>query len=72
MNEKFNVYEKHGVREYWVIDPSAWSLWMYRLSSSGHYDEGELRDRLGVLSPVESRVLVGFTLDPERLFADLD
>jgi len=78
LNEKFNLYEKRGVREYWVVDPAAWSVWVYRLAADAatpprsRYDEGELRDRLGDTSPLASRVLAGFTVDPVELFADLD
>lgn len=72
LNEKFNLYEKHGVREYWAIDPSAWSILVYRLGAKGVYDEGELRDRLGDVSSIESRVLPGFVVAPVDLFADLD
>lgn len=82
LNEKFNLYQKHGVREYWVVDPAAWSVWVYRLAagtasatgaaSPRRYDEGELRDRLGDVSHIASAVLEGFVLDPTELFADLD
>jgi len=34
--EKFNVYAKHGVGYYWVVDPEARSLEAYR-SSGGHW-----------------------------------
>ena len=72
LNEKFRLYEKHGVREYWVVDPSAWSVWAYRLEAEGGYDSGELRDRLGDVSPIASSVLEGFAVDPVKLFAELD
>ena len=70
-NEKFNLYERHGVREYWVVDPAARSVWIYRLQAEGRFDKGELRDRLGDLSPIVSKVLDGFVVDPKELFADL-
>ncbi len=70
--EKFDRYERSGVREYWVIDPEAWSVWVYRLGPDARFDQGELRDRLGDTSPISSAVLGGFELDLEDLFADLD
>jgi Uma2 family endonuclease len=70
--EKFDRYERAGVREYWVIDPTAWSIWVYRLAPGGRFDEGELKERLGDTSPIASSVLEGFTLDPIELFADMD
>ncbi|MGA2547406.1 MAG: Uma2 family endonuclease [Rectinemataceae bacterium] len=72
LKDKFELYEKHGVREYWVIDPSAWSVWVYRLGSGDRFDEGELKERLGDTSPIASAVLEGFVVDPMELFADLD
>ncbi len=72
MNEKFRTYERAGVREYWVLDPAAWSIWIYHLKPEGSYDEGELRDSLGDTSPIASRVLKGFVVEPRELFADLD
>jgi len=71
-HEKFELYESHGVREYWVVDPAAWSMWMYRLAKPSRFDEGELRDRLGDISPIVSSVLEGFAVNPAELFADLD
>lgn len=72
MNDKFRLYERAGVREYWILDPAAWGLWAYRLDSTGKYDEGELRERLGDVAPVASQVIELFVVDPVELFADLD
>jgi len=71
-NEKFRLYEKHGVREYWVVDPGNRSIQVYRPRPDGRYDEGELRDSVHDWSPIASKVLEGFVIDPEQLFADLD
>jgi len=77
-HEKFELYERSGVREYWVIDPAAWSVWVYRLvpgaapADKARFDEGELRERLGDVSALSSRVLDGFVVDLEELFSDLD
>ncbi len=72
MNDKYSLYESRGVREYWIVDPSALSIWVYRLAAPGRFDEGELRDRLGNVSPIASTVLGGSVVDPMELFADLD
>jgi Uma2 family endonuclease len=72
MNDKFGLYESRGVREYWVVDPAALSIWVYRLAKPGRFDEGELRDGLHDESPIASRVLEGFVVDPKELFADLE
>jgi Uma2 family endonuclease len=74
--EKFDLYQKSGVREYWVIDPAGTWLCVYRLVSaqgaSLEFDGGELRDPVRDRGPISSRVLEGFVVDPEELFADLD
>ena len=72
MNDKFALYEQRGVREYWILDPAAWSIWVYRLATPGRFDEGELRDRLGDVSSVASSVLEGYQVDPMELFEEMD
>lgn len=71
-HEKFALYERHGVREYWVVDPAGHWLCVYRLGTEGKYDEGELRERLRDYGPIESQVLAGFAVEPEELFSVLD
>jgi Uma2 family endonuclease len=71
LNEKFNLYEGHGVREYWVIDPAARTICVYRRGGKGHFDHGEFREPFKDRTKIESRVLEGFAVDTERLFADL-
>jgi len=71
--EKFNLYERHGVREYWIVDPAGEWLCVYRLGSGASdrqgFDEGELRERLRDYSPIASRALEGFVVDPGELFS---
>ena len=40
--EKFQLYQKYGVREYWIIDPDDKSLIVYLLQSDGKYNAGVL------------------------------
>lgn len=76
--EKFDLYQRRGVREYWVLDPAGEWLCVYRLlGGRGEglgptaFDDGELRERGRDYSPISSRVLEGFSVDPAKLFADL-
>ncbi|MDP3178875.1 MAG: Uma2 family endonuclease [Spirochaetaceae bacterium] len=71
-NEKHRLYERAGVREYWVIDPGAASVWRYRRLPDDRFDEGELRQPYFEYGPIDSAVVPGFTIRPEELFADLD
>lgn len=72
LNEKFNLYERHRVREYWVFDPGNRSLQVWRLGDDGKFDGGELRDSIRGYDLVSSNVLEGFSLDPAALFAEMD
>ncbi len=68
--EKYDLYEGRGVREYWVIEPKAKWLCLYRRGADGRFDGGELREETGEFGPIESTVLPGFIIDPPRLFAE--
>jgi len=39
-NYKFNLYEKAGVREYWIVDPKAKTVAAFILQTDGKYDNG--------------------------------
>ncbi|HUX41763.1 MAG TPA: Uma2 family endonuclease [Rectinemataceae bacterium] len=70
--EKFNLYERSGVLEYWVVDPGNRSVCVYRPLENGLFDDGELREETRDFGPIASTVIEGFTLEPEKLFAGLD
>lgn len=72
LHEKFDLYERKGVREYWVVDPGNRSLQVFHRLASGAFDEGELREAHGDFSLIGSRILEGFILEPRELFAELD
>jgi Uma2 family endonuclease len=61
---KMQMYAREGVREYWVIDPNAQAIEIYR-SSDGIWT---LAQRAEPASSVESTVLDGLRFDPARLF----
>lgn len=37
MNEKFDLYEETGVREYWLVEPAENAVWVYVLNEEGKY-----------------------------------
>ncbi len=78
LNEKFGLYEKHGVKEYWVVDPGNKYIRVFHLlmddKKIGKYDDGTLippadwREKNNI---AESVVLDGFQVDIKELFDSL-
>lgn len=61
---KFYLYERAGVREYWIIDPTSKTVSVYTLES-GRYGAGQVY-AAGAAAPVG--VLGGFAVDTSKLF----
>ena len=38
---KFDLYEKHGVKEYWIIHPAEHTLLVYKRSENGKYGSAD-------------------------------
>jgi len=65
--EKFFLYERHGVKEYWIVDPLAQVVHVYRLGSDNRYGRPDLHgpeDR-----PVVG-ILPGLVIDLPLVFRD--
>ncbi len=78
LNEKFGLYEKHGVKEYWVVDPGNKYIRVFHLLTErkniGKYDDGTLippADWREENNIAESVVLEGFQVDVKELFDSL-
>ncbi len=67
LNEKFNLYEKNGVREYWVVNPEAKTLIIFHLTDENKYDEGEIfafdEEKI-----VKTKLFEGLTIDLTEIF----
>ncbi len=80
LNEKFLLYEKYGVQEYWIIDPGNKYIQVFHMQSegknSGKYDKGTLIPpanwREDKNTTAESIVLKGFAVDVKELFDSID
>ncbi len=64
LNDKYELYETHGVREYWVVHPVEGTLLIYTLLEEGYvpsklFTEGDI---------VSSEVLAGFSLELDEVF----
>jgi Uma2 family endonuclease len=64
--EKHALYERHGVKEYWVIDPGNRYVHGYLLGDNGKYPKPILH--VGAAT-VKSTVCTGFEIELEELFA---
>ena len=64
---KFSLYERHGVREYWIIHPAEESLLVFTLGADGKYGRPQGYGR-GDLAA--STVLEGLELDLEEVFGE--
>jgi len=64
LRKKFKVYERHGVREYWVVDPEAKSITRYENKGENLIWAEEVEEK----GKVRSKLLPGFELDAESLW----
>ena len=60
---KMRLLARHGVREFWLVDPEAVAIEVYRLTN----DDFVLASRAGASATVRSPLLTGFTLTPRDL-----
>jgi len=65
LNEKFNIYEAGGVKEYWVISPKEKGINVFILKENGKYDAGTVYEG-DVQVPVQT--LKGLSISTEKLF----
>lgn len=68
LQNKYEVYEESGVKEYWIIQPYELTLLIYTLMD-GKYIPSKL---FTVGDIVESKCIMGFKLDLNEVFSDLD
>jgi Uma2 family endonuclease len=68
LQHKYEVYQEFGVKEYWIIQPIEQTLLIYTLHN-GRYVSSRLRTSGDV---VTSSVLLGFSLDLEDFFKDME
>ena len=64
-NDKKDKYGQHGVREYWIIDPEAVRLEIYR-----NHDGKLLPEQTITSGEVQSQVIEGLAFDLEELWEE--
>lgn len=66
MIRKLALYEKHGVREYWVVQPAYAIILVYSLTPEGQYVMPVIHDGGGVL---RSSAVPDLEIDPAGIFS---
>ena len=66
-NYKFNLYERSGVKEYWIVDPRAKEVNVFLLQPEGNYDLGTTYE-CNQKAPVH--IFKGLEIDLNELFED--
>ena len=64
-NYKFNLYERAGVREYWIVDPKPKNVSVFLLQPDGRYDLGTIYE-CNQKAPVH--IFEGLEIDLNELF----
>jgi Uma2 family endonuclease len=67
LRDKFAVYERHGVREYWIVDPEKAWLTRFVRTAEGRFDPGETRVKGMKGDALASVVVEGFSIDAREL-----
>ncbi|MEK3910556.1 Uma2 family endonuclease [Paenibacillus sp. FSL H7-0331] len=64
-NEKFNLYQKYGVQEYWIIDPGNQTVHVYTLQDGSY----AIRNLYAEQDTIHSLVFQDFQVSMNRLFS---
>ncbi|MDR2473564.1 MAG: Uma2 family endonuclease [Tannerella sp.] len=62
---KYNLYERSGIKEYWVVEPEAKNVTVFTLHENGLYDDGTVYEKNAQI-PV--MCLPGLTIELQDLF----
>ncbi|WP_421870961.1 Uma2 family endonuclease [Marinoscillum sp.] len=68
LNEKHQLYEEHGVKEYWVVYPGEAVLEIYELQNGKYVSQGKFVKE----DVVTSKVLPGLKLDLSEVFGGIE
>ena len=70
LNQKCFLYEKSGVKEYWIVYPNDRAVMVFILQPNGKYDEGTVYEVIYGTTKVPVQTLEGLIIDLEELFSD--
>jgi len=63
--EKFLLYQKSGVREYWIADPELKAVTVYLMQQDGEYDDGKLYQ---ISEKIPVHIFNGHQIDVKDIF----
>jgi len=64
---KFNLYQKHGVKEYWLVHPNDQTVLVFKLLDSGIYGRADMYVPGDTISV---SLLSGLVIDLGEIFAE--
>ena len=65
LKKKFKVYERYGVKEYWIVDPEMKGVELFIPTPKGEFELSSKWYETGV---VKSTVLAGLEIDLKDIF----
>jgi len=65
LNDKFNLYEAAGVREYWVVSPMDKAVNVFILQNDGKYDKGTVYEKE---MEIPVKTLPGLSFNTAKIF----
>lgn len=68
LHEKYDLYEKCGAKEYWILQPNDKTLTIFNLNDQGKYVPSR---RLTYGDTPKSSVLPGLSIDLNEVFEDV-
>lgn len=66
LTTKFDLYQKHAVKEYWIVHPEEQTVMVFKLQSDGRYGQP---DRYGQTGLVPVTLLGDLLIDLQEVFA---
>ncbi|MBN2443226.1 MAG: Uma2 family endonuclease [Spirochaetales bacterium] len=67
VKEKFNLYEKSGVKEYWIVDPHDKVVFVFNLGENGQYGKPRI---FSSSDTIDSHIIRTLVIELESVFTE--